>query len=83
MKKKKKIKCYVLSNKMNKTVVVYIPRIIKHNIYKKYIKKNIKIYVHDENNICKIGDLIEIKECKPFSKKKSWVFCRIIKSIDR
>lgn len=79
MLKKKKIKCYVLSNKMNKTLVVYFIKFIKHNIYKKYIKKKIKMYVHDEHNVCNIGDFIKIKECRPLSKKKSWIFCKIIK----
>ncbi len=79
LKKKNKLKCYVLSNKMNKTLIVYIIKFKKHKIYKKYIKKRIKMHVHDENNICNIGDYIEIKKCKPYSKKKSWIFCRIIK----
>ncbi len=79
LKKNKTIKCYVLSNKMNKTLVAYILKFKKHKIYKKYIKKRIKMYVHDENNECNIGDYIEIKACKPYSKKKSWMFCKIIK----
>ncbi len=78
MLKKKKIRCYVLSNKMNKTIVVFFTKFIKHNIYKKYIKKKIKMYVHDENNCCNVGDYIEIKECRPLSKKKFWILCKII-----
>ncbi len=72
MKNRKKIKGIVVSNKMNKTVVVLITKFIKHKIYGKYIKKSIKIYAHDELNQYKIGDLVEIVETSPYSKKKSW-----------
>ncbi len=83
IKKNNFLKCYVISNKMNKTLVVSITKIVKHNIYKKYLKKNIKMYVHDEKNICKIGDYIEIKECRPLSKKKTWIFSKIINSYNK
>lgn len=68
----------VVSNKMDKSIVVAIERIIKHPIYGKYIKRTTKIHAHDENNACNIGDLIEIKECRPISKTKSWILIRII-----
>ncbi|MCJ7462233.1 MAG: 30S ribosomal protein S17 [Candidatus Baumannia cicadellinicola] len=63
---------------MDKSIVVAIERIIKHPIYGKYIKRTTKIHAHDENNACNIGDLIEIKECRPISKTKSWILIRII-----
>ncbi len=81
-KKKRKIKGYVISNKMNKTLIVVIYRLVKHKIYGKYIKKKSKIYVHDNYNKCNIGDFIEIKECCPFSRNKSWKLSKIIKKIN-
>lgn len=79
MKKKlKKLKGKVISNKMEKSIVVNIDRVIKYPIYGKFIKKNTKLYAHDENNICKIGDLVEIFETKPISKKKNWRLLKII-----
>lgn len=78
MKIKKIIKGYVVSDKMNKTVIINVLRFVKHKIYNKFLKKISKIYVHDELNKCKIGDFIEIKECKPISKKKSWILNKLI-----
>ncbi|PLK59037.1 30S ribosomal protein S17 [Candidatus Palibaumannia cicadellinicola] len=68
----------VTSDKMDKSIVVAIERFIKHPIYGKYIKRTTKIHVHDENNSSKIGDLVEIRECRPISKTKSWMLIRII-----
>ncbi len=78
--KKKSFFGYVISNKMNKTLVVSVTRLIKHKIYRKYIRRKSKIYVHDEFNKCNIGDLIQIKECSPYSKKKSWKLYKILES---
>ncbi len=79
IKKKNIKKAIVISNKMNKTVVAIINKYIKHKIYKKYIKKKIKVYVHDEYNKCNINNIIMIKECRPLSKKKTWFLYKIIK----
>lgn len=68
----------VISNKMNKTIIVLISRLIKHKIYGKYIKKNSKIFVHDEYNKCNLGDVVFIKEFRPLSKKKSWILYKKI-----
>jgi small subunit ribosomal protein S17 len=68
----------VKSNKMNKSAVVIIKRFVKHPIYGKFIKKTTKLHVHDENNECSIGDLIEIRESRPISKTKSWTLVKII-----
>lgn len=73
------LKGQVLSNKMQKTIVVAIERIVKHPIYGKFIKKTTKLHVHDENNECNIGDEVLIRECRPLSKKKSWILINIIK----
>ena len=62
----------VTSNKMHKTIVVLIERERPHALYKKYIKKSKKIHAHDEGNLCGIGDIVRIRECRPISKTKSW-----------
>ena len=60
----------VINDKMEKSIVVKIERKIKHPIYKKTIKRSKKYVAHDENNECKTGDLVQIAECKPLSKRK-------------
>ncbi|QJC34156.1 30S ribosomal protein S17 [Enterobacteriaceae endosymbiont of Donacia cinerea] len=80
-KKTKLLKGKVISNKMEKSIIVSINRLIKHPIYGKYINRTTKLHVHDEKNICNIGDMVEIKECRPLSKTKSWILVKIIKKI--
>lgn len=63
---------FVVSDKMDKTVVVEITRRVKHPIYKKYIKRSKRFHVHDENNECRIGDQVRIKETRPLSRLKRW-----------
>ena len=62
----------VVSDKSDKTVVVKVERTYKHPLYKKYIKKDKKYSAHDENNKFKIGDLVQIRECAPKSKTKTF-----------
>ena len=62
----------VVSDKSDKTVVVKVERTYKHPLYKKYIKKDKKYSAHDENNKYKIGDFVQIRECAPKSKTKSF-----------
>ena len=62
----------VVSDKMNKTVVVKVDRLVKHSVYNKYIKRSVTYKAHDENNTCKIGDRVQIIECRPMSKDKRW-----------
>ena len=62
----------VVSDKMDKTVLVKVERRFKHTMYKKYIWRTKKYAVHDEMNTCKIGDRVSIRECKPISKRKRW-----------
>ena len=69
----------VVSNNMEKSVVVKIDRKIKHPIYKKTIKRSKKYIVHDEQNECKIGDLVQIAECRPLSKKKRFRLYKLLK----
>ncbi|QJC35909.1 30S ribosomal protein S17 [Enterobacteriaceae endosymbiont of Donacia sparganii] len=78
-KKIKTLKGKVISNKMQKSIIVKINRLVKHPIYGKYINRTTKIHVHDEKNTCNIGDLVSIKECRPLSKTKSWILVNIIK----
>jgi small subunit ribosomal protein S17 len=63
----------VVSDKMDKSVVVRVERRVMHPVYKKYIKRSAKYTAHDENNLCKVGDVVQIQECRPLSKTKTWV----------
>ncbi len=62
----------VVSDKMDKTVVVRVERRVMHPIYKKFIRRSKKYHAHDENNQFKIGDTVRICECRPISKTKTW-----------
>ena len=62
----------VVSDKMNKTVTVKVERRVMHSLYKKFIRRSKKYSAHDENNACKVGDMVSIRECKPISKNKRW-----------
>ena len=66
----------VVSNKMDKSIVVKIERKIKHSLYKKTIKRSKNYIAHDEQNECKVGDLVDIAECRPLSKRKRYRFLR-------
>ncbi len=68
----------VVSDKMDKTVVVKVDRLIKHSVYNKYIKRSAKYKAHDENNTCKTGDRVLIVESRPLSKDKCWKVRQII-----
>ena len=68
----------VVSNKMEKTISVLVERRGKHPLYRKYIKKSTKLLAHDEQNECGEGDTVEIQECRPLSKNKSWRLQRVI-----
>lgn len=68
----------VVSDKMQKSAVVAIERVVKHKLYGKYVKRTTKLHIHDENNECGINDLIEIRECRPLSKTKSWRLVRVL-----
>lgn len=70
----------VVSDKMDKTIVVAVVRNVKHPLYKKYVKTTNKFKVHDESNECNIGDFVEIEETRPISKDKCW---RLVKIIDK
>ena len=68
----------VVSDKMDKSAVVLIERKVKHPIYGKFVKKSTKLHIHDENNECGVGDTVQITECRPISKTKSWKLVRVV-----
>ncbi|WP_427340466.1 30S ribosomal protein S17 [Caloranaerobacter sp. DY30410] len=68
----------VVSDKMDKTIVVAVERFVSHPLYGKQIKRTTKFKAHDENNECGIGDIVEIMETRPLSKHKRWRLVRII-----
>ncbi len=68
----------VVSDKMDKTVVVAIADNVQHPLYKKIIKRTVKLKAHDENNECRIGDRVEVMETRPLSKDKRWRVTNII-----
>ena len=68
----------VISNKMDKTVVVAIEDNVKHPVYGKIIKHTLKLHAHDEENVCGVGDKVEIMETRPLSKTKRWRLVQII-----
>ena len=68
----------VVSDKMDKTVVIAIEDNVKHPVYGKIIKRTLKVHAHDENNECGVGDKVEIMETRPLSKNKRWRLVRII-----
>lgn len=67
----------VVSDKMDKTITVLIERRVKHPIYGKYITRSSKVHAHDENNECKMGDVVTVSETRPISKQKSWALLSI------
>jgi small subunit ribosomal protein S17 len=68
----------VVSNKMQKSIVVAIERRVAHPIYKKYFKKTTTLMAHDEKNECSIGDVVKIMETRPLSKRKTWRLVEIV-----
>ncbi|WP_097356837.1 30S ribosomal protein S17 [Candidatus Enterovibrio escicola] len=68
----------VVSDKGDKSMVVSIERLVKHPIYSKFIKRTTKLHVHDKNNECVQGDIVEVRECRPLSKTKSWTLVRVV-----
>lgn len=68
----------VVSDKMEKSVVVQVERTVKHRLYKKYIKRHTKYSAHDEQNACQIGDKVLITESRPISKTKRWRVSKIV-----
>ncbi len=70
----------VTSNKMNKTAVVAVERLVRHPLYKRAFKKTSTFMIHDEENRCKVGDRVRIAECRPLSKNKRWRLVEVLQS---
>jgi len=70
----------VISNKMDKSITVLIERRVQHPMYGKFIRRSTKLHAHEENNVCKEGDIVTIAECRPISKTKAWTLVEVIES---
>ena len=68
----------VVSDKMDKTIVVAVKDAVQHPLYKKILKRTVKFKAHDENNECRVGDTVEVMETRPLSKDKRWRLVEII-----
>lgn len=73
----------VISNKMNKTIVVEVERKVKHPLYGKYLRRFSRLYAHDNENTCRIGDTVLIKMCRPLSKTKSWMLVQVLEQAEQ
>jgi len=69
----------VVSDKMDKTVVVTVDRLVRHPLYGKTIKRRSKLYAHDENNECGMGDIVRVAETRPLSKTKRWRVIEVVR----
>ncbi len=76
--RKTKIEGVVVSDKMDKTVVVRVERLVRHPVFHKFIKRYVKYKAHDENNDCRMGDRVMIAASRPLSKEKRWRMVQII-----
>jgi small subunit ribosomal protein S17 len=77
-KKTRTLTGQVVSDKMDKSIVVMIERRERHPIYGKYVKRSTKLHAHDETNQAKAGDTVFIEECRPLSKNKSWSLIEVV-----
>lgn len=68
----------VISDKMQKTIVVLVERTVKHPKYGKIMRRRTKLHAHDENQVCKMGNIVKIRESRPLSKMKSWVLVEVV-----
>ena len=68
----------VVSNKMDKTIVVKVETSVRHPIYKKIVKRTYKLKAHDEENVCQIGDKVKVMETRPLSKDKRWRLVEVV-----
>lgn len=68
----------VVGDKMDKTITVMVERRVKHPIYGKFVRRSTKVHAHDENNECRMGDVVVVEQCRPISKSKKWRFIKIV-----
>ncbi len=76
--KKRQVIGTVVSNRMDKTIVVLVERLVKHRLYHKYIRKRSRYAAHDQTNSCQVGDRVIIAESRPLSKTKRWRVSKIV-----
>uniref|UniRef100_A0A2P2JIN2 Small ribosomal subunit protein uS17c n=1 Tax=Rhizophora mucronata TaxID=61149 RepID=A0A2P2JIN2_RHIMU len=79
MSKISKVVGMVVSNKMQKSVLVAVERMFHHKLYNRYVKRTSKFMAHDEHNSCSIGDLVRLDPSRPLSKRKHWIVAEILK----
>lgn len=77
-KNKRVLSGYVISDKGDKTVVVRCQTILQHPLLKKYIRRRKKFMAHDPENTCRVGDKVQIAECRPMSKRKRWILKSVL-----
>jgi len=68
----------VVSNKADKTITVMVERRVKHPVYGKFLRRSTKLTAHDETNQCREGDIVTIEECRPLSKRKTWMLVSVV-----
>lgn len=68
----------VTSDKMDKTIIVAVQRLVRHPLYEKFVRRRTKLHAHDENNEARIGDTVEVMETRPTSKTKCWRLVRVV-----
>lgn len=71
----------VISDKMDKSITILVERRVKHPVYGKFISRSTKLHAHDENNECNEGDFVQIEECRPLSKSKSWRLVKVLEKV--
>ena len=72
----------VVSDNMDKTITVAVERLVRHKLYKKVLRRTKKLYAHDEENTCQVGDTVRVKETRPLSKIKRWKLVEVVKRAD-
>jgi len=72
------VTCRVISDKMDKSATVLVERRVKHPVYGKYIRRSTKLHIHDEENACREGDTVVIRQCRPLSRTKSWRLVEVV-----
>ncbi len=70
----------VVSDKMDKAIIIAVERRVQHPVYKKYFKKTTRLMAHDQNNEAGVGDIVKVTECRPLSKRKS---CRLVEVVEK
>ena len=70
----------VVSDKMDKSITVMVERKVKHPLYGKFVRRSNKLHCHDEENACRIGDTVQVEECRPLSKTKTWKLLRVVEA---